>query len=265
MFNFFKKKDTIENLIKKNFSDEICKCCGANAAFLDVCDFNKNCEEYRGIYLDKSNIDINYHQCSKCGFLFTNAFESFNSTHYAKYIYNDEYIKVDPDYNGKRPLHFSKIIKQMFPNEKVEMLDFGGGQGILSRELNKTGFKMDTYDPFSVDYKDKPNKKYKMIFSFEVVEHSPDPISTFKELFDLLDEGGIIVFSTLLLPQDIKGLDWWYISPRNGHISIHTPQSLAHSINRSDYVVAPFGKGLHIIFNPDNRPDFSNNWFNSKP
>lgn len=270
-FNLFKKKKKdepinthpVSNLINNTKEVISCKCCGNNSEYYGTVDLNKNCEEHKGILkLEKTNVDINYHRCTHCGFLFSVSFDRFSSNDWATHIYNDEYIKVDPDYTGRRSEVFSNMIKQMFPNEtKPEMLDFGGGKGILADILNKNGFSVDTYDPYSEVNYVKPNKKYKIIFSFEVVEHSQNPIETFNEIFDLLDDNGIVVFSTLLQPEKLS-LDWWYAGPRNGHISLHTPQSMAYCIQKyKNYVIAPFGSGLHIIFNPENRPDFSDPWF----
>lgn len=264
-FNLFKKKNKIE--LQNTIEPIKCKCCNSMALYYGKVDLNKNCEEHKGILkLEKANIDVNYHLCQNCGFLFTSAFDEFKGEDWAKYIYNDDYVKVDPDYTGARSVYFSGLLKQMFTEEKPEILDFGGGKGMLAEILNKEGFNIETYDPFSDVNNIKPNKKYKMIFSFEVVEHSPTPIETFKEMTDLLDDNGIIVFSTLLCP-DYKNekslLDWWYLAPRNGHISLHTGKSLANAISyKNDYVIAPFGQGLHIAFNPNNKPEFSKPWFN---
>lgn len=272
LFNIFKKKKSEEDILNEKLIHQKnlikCKCCGNNTAeYFGSVDFNKNCEEHKGILkLEPKDIDIEYHKCKACGFLFTASFDDFTPDDWGTYIYNDDYIQVDPDYTGARSNNFSKLIMQMFPNEeKPEMLDFGGGKGVLADILNKNGFKMDTYDPYSDINNTKPDQKYKMIFSFEVVEHSPNPIETFNEIFECLDDNGVFVFSTLLQPQPFQGLSWWYAGPRNGHISLHTPQSLAHCIqNKKGYVIAPFGQGLHIMFKPENRPEFSNPWFNKK-
>ena len=278
LLNFFRKnkKETTQapkqkqkhpafDLISNSKETINCKCCGQNTAeYYDSVDLNKNCEEHKGqLKLDKANVEIAYHKCSHCGFLFTAAFDGFTGEDWGNHIYNDDYILVDPDYTGSRAKGSASLIKQMFPNEdKPKILDFGGGKGILAETLNKEGFSVDTYDPYSGVNNIKPEHKYKIIFSFEVVEHSPNPIQTFNEIFELLDDGGVVIFSTLLQPNDFPGISWWYAGPRNGHISLHTPNSMAYSIREhKDYVIAPFGQGLHIMFNPNNRPEFSNPWF----
>src|SRR6516164_5152616 len=80
-----------------------CKCCGAAALLYGVVDFHKNCEIYRRRVLDVSGVPIYYYRCPACQFVFTTAFDHFTTDEFLKYIYNEEYLVVDPDYIESRP------------------------------------------------------------------------------------------------------------------------------------------------------------------
>ena len=76
-----------------------CKCCGAPACLYGVVDFHTNCEIHRRKVLDLSGIPIYYHRCTVCQFIFTTAFDHFTKEDFRRYIYNQEYLLVDPDLN----------------------------------------------------------------------------------------------------------------------------------------------------------------------
>ena len=67
---------------------------------------------------------------------------------------------------------------------------------------------------------------------------------------DLLDEDGLFLFSTLAQPANFNdlGMRWWYIGPRNGHISIFTRQSLAHAFGRHGYKIISLSDNVHLAF-----------------
>lgn len=91
-----------------------------------------------------------------------------------------------------------------------------GGNGTLARLLAANGFPhVDCYDPPVPQYAQKPPHKYDCIVSFEVFEHSTDPVRIFTELNDLLADPGMVMFSTFLQPENLEqiGLNWWYAAP----------------------------------------------------
>lgn len=58
------------------------------------------------------------------------------------------------------------------------------------------------------------------------MEHLPDPLATLRQIAGYLKPDGCLFFSTLLQPEKNLTMDWWYASPRNGHISIFTREAL---------------------------------------
>jgi hypothetical protein len=43
-------------------------------------------------------------------------------------------------------------------------------------------------------------------------------------------------------------MSWWYVGPRNGHISIFTKQALAAAWGKHGFKTASFNEGVHLAF-----------------
>ena len=234
----------------------LCKCCLNQALLFDVCDFNKS-----PIKVNLCGIPIYYYRCESCGFIFTCAFDAWGREEFSHFIYNQDYIHFDPDYREVRPQSNADLLQNHLKMDKhFDILDYGCGNGRMLEILRQNGYKIDGYDAFSDTFKAKPTKQYDVIVAFEVVEHICDVLGTFQEIFGMLKEGGVFLFSTLLQPQNIldMGTHWWYIAPRNGHISIFTQQSLENLCQRihSEYVIFSLNQGLHLMFNPKHLPRY---------
>ena len=229
-----------------------CKCCGAVAFLYGVVDFHKNCEIYRRRVLDLSGIPIYYHRCPVCQFIFTTAFDSFTQDDFRRYIYNEEYLLVDPDYPEARPRSNAGFLTSLFSVVRPQrILDYGGGNGALAESLHSAGFsQVHTYDPFVPGHADKPAGRFDCVVSFEVVEHSTDPARSFADMNDSLIDPGLILFSTLLQPGDIdrQGLNWWYAGPRNGHVSLYSRASLAKVVRRFGLKLGSFNESMHVLY-----------------
>ncbi len=228
-----------------------CKICGGSSPLLGVVDFNKSCAEEKGLRLPLSGCPVYYRQCERCGFVFTTAFDTWDHAAFQQHIYNDGYLAVDPDFVELRPAGNAELIAAGFgeAREKICVLDYGGGSGLLAERLRGKGFCAATYDPFS-EFKAMPEGQFDLITSFEVMEHVPSPQETVATMVKLLKPGGAIFFSTLVQPQTFAamGLKWWYASPRNGHVSLHTSGSLACLFARHGLRVGSFSEGLHIAY-----------------
>lgn len=239
-----------------------CKCCGAAARIYGVVDFNKNCSMHRGVLLPMSGMPVYYHRCGACGFIFTAAFDAWAQEDFAAHIYNDDYRQVDPDYEVVRPRSTAQNISRLFEAMRPQrLLDYGGGSGAMAEALRAEGFPhVDTYDPFVPRHATRPTMKYDCITSFEVAEHSTDPKRTFADMVGLLDDPGLIVFSTLVQPADIQrqGLNWWYAGPRNGHVSLYAQESLQRLIQGLGYTFGSFNDNVHLMFR--NLPAFANHF-----
>jgi SAM-dependent methyltransferase len=238
-----------------------CKICGGRAPLFGAIDFNKSCEQIRGLTLPESGHLIPYNRCRECGFVFTSSFDEWSSDAFARHIYNDEYYaKIDPDYADRRPGINAGFLLSMFGSTKADLtvLDYGGGNGALAARLNAIGFRSAvTYDPFTPAHANLPPTQCNVIACFEVLEHAPDPLGAMRLMADRLAISGIVVFSTLVQPSDFdqRGLWWWYVAPRNGHISIFSRRALHAAWGKFGFTVGSFNDGFHVAFRQ--LPDFA--------
>jgi SAM-dependent methyltransferase len=239
---------------KRKNGDIRCPVCGAMASYLDTVDLNKSCEEIRGLHLPSLGYGIDYHLCDSCGFCFSPEIRTWGFEEFEQRIYNDGYEQVDPDYKYDRPMNNAKSIEQAFgkSRQSISHLDYGGGSGLLSATLRESGWMSKSFDPF-VDRNLSVDElgKFDLITAFEVFEHVPDIDQLMGDLEMLCKPNGLILFSTLLSDGNIsrsRKLDWWYASPRNGHISLFSQKSLAIALAKKELQLASFSSGMHAAF-----------------
>ncbi len=232
----------------------ICPVCSGASALLDVVDFNKTCEEGKGKFFDLSGTPVYYALCGKCSFCFAPELLTWSLEEFKQRIYNEEYVLVDPDCVEARPRQNAENLIGSFGDRAhaLKHLDYGGGNGHLSELLNKANWQSSSYDPFTnpnVDVNEL--EKFDLITAFEVFEHVSDVKGLMSNLNTLLAPNGIILFSTLLTDGNIqknRRIDWWYASPRNGHISLFSRESLSILAQQYSLNFGSFSAGFHILF-----------------
>ena len=235
-------------------TDMSCPICDSVARLLDVVDFNKSCAEAGGKFLPLTGRSIYYAICASCGFVFAPEMHRWSAQEFAQHVYNDAYIDVDPDYVVARPAANAAALADMFKGKSsvFRHLDFGAGQGLLSAKLAAKGWNSTAYDPFVNTTTALPALgKFHLVTAYEVFEHSPDVQKLMKDIKSLLADDGIVLFSTLLSDQHITHharLSWWYASPRNGHISLFSRQSLHLLALQHGFHLGSFSDGFHVLF-----------------
>jgi hypothetical protein len=230
-----------------------CKCCGGAAHLVGAVDFNKNCADDSGARTPRSGASIPYHRCADCGFLFTGAFDAFTHDDFRRHIYNADYAAVDPHYAELRPTANAAMIARCFDDvkDRISVLDYGGGNGRLERELRRAGFAdVRTYDPFVPESSQRPDRLFNLVVAFEVAEHAHRPLETFADMTSLLAPDGLLVFSTLVQTEQTQreGLQWWYVAPRNGHVSLYTTDALVILGRRLGVRFGSADQNLHVMF-----------------
>jgi hypothetical protein len=241
-----------------------CKVCGADAPLFGVTDFNRSCEEARGKFLPLSGAAVYYRRCGQCALVFTDAFDDWSNADFEAHIYNGDYLAVDPDYVETRPTNTSAFVARTFAAaaDSLEVLDYGGGNGVMAERLRSQGFRSaTTFDAFSQGFRERPQRRFPLVTCFETLEHMADPVGGAADIVDLLDEDGLFLFSTLAQPANFNevGLRWWYIGPRNGHITLHSRPSLARLFGRFGLNVGSFDDNMHVAFRTV--PDFARHLF----
>lgn len=209
----------------------ICKICGGAAPIFTCVDFEKHCnkqlaeERFAGT-------PVIYYRCSRCHFLFTPFLDDFSPVELVSLIYNDEYIKFDPLYPLIRPRMNAGFLRAILDEAWLlpgppRILDYGAGNGMLAKLLDGAP-AVESFDALNPRFAHLPAGPFDLLFCSEVVEHIPDPHSLMADWEGLLKEQGGVIFSTMTQPDDIASLrgDWWYLGPRNGHVSLYSGYSL---------------------------------------
>jgi hypothetical protein len=240
--------------------ETVCKCCAAPSSLLAVMDAARSGVDARaGRAVEAlSGLAIYYYRCSACGFTFTRAFDHWTDADFARYIYNADYARHDPEYeNGARGKRTAGDIIAQFGAAAgaISVLDWGCGDGGFVEALRQYGFaRVDGYDPFVAGASERPQGRYEMVTCFEVIEHALDPLGLVADLAACRAERGAILISTLCCSQQVAdyGLEHWhYCVPRNGHISLLTPAALMHCAQAVGLVAFSFTEAAHVLFDPD--------------
>ena len=234
-------------------SDPPCPVCAGHCVPCDVVDFHKSCVEEKGLFLSLSGIPVYYFLCEECGFVFAPEFASWTPADFARFIYNQQYAEIDPDFKKVRPEINAQGLLKLFPQmQGVTHLDYGGGAGYLSELLRQADWDSRTYDPYAGEHRMlAPGSRFQLITSFEVFEHVPDPRKLLDDLAEMLDDDGLLFFSTELSDGKVqrhKRIDWWYVSPRNGHISIFSKESLRRLAERKGFRCFTILDSLHVFW-----------------
>ena len=231
-----------------------CQICQQMAPYLDTVDLNKSCVEPSGRRLPPSGIPVHYYLCAQCGFCFAPDLQQWTPDAFGRFIYNEGYEFVDPDYVTVRPTNNSNWIDGLFGASKGRLrhLDYGGGSGQLSAFLREKGWDSASYDPFAdPDVRVEDLGRYDLVTAFEVFEHVPKVADLMDDLGLLCKPDGLILFSTLLSDGELapgRPLTWWYASPRNGHISLFSADSLKRCITDGGWMLGSFTTGLHAAY-----------------
>lgn len=230
-----------------------CKVCAGPSPLFGVHDFSRCCEETRGTFLPLTGVPIYYRRCADCGLLFSDAFDDWSDEDFADHIYNEGYGQVDVDFEVVRPVANAGLISRTFPgfDPRLKVLDYGGGNGRFGQELEKAGFPaVTTYDRFHPAHRERPAGKFDLVTCFETIEHMPDPIAGAADIASFLADDGLLILSTLVQPDDFDKvrMHWWYIGPRNGHITIFSREALRRLWARLGYkVIFTRQPHLHLV------------------
>ena len=208
--------------------------------------------EGRAIFADYG-VAISYYACRNCNFVFTNAFDHWTSEQWREHVYNDDYLLADPPFFSERPARNAQLIAGLFHRElpALSILDVGGGNGQMSEQLRTCGVDVQSHDPIFGNSAMPRDGCFDLITSFEVIEHVTHErqLEWMHSVTSLLGKSS---FARFLLSTEGRqphlSVDWWYICPRNGHISIHSPRSLEILAARIGMDVVSINPSMHLLF-----------------
>ena len=209
-----------------------CKICKAQALPFDVVDFNKSCASDPFV-LGFAAIPVVYRKCTQCSFIFTSFGDDFTGKDWETYVYNKDYITVDPDYLDARPAHNAREVSSLLAgrNNSTVGLDYGGGNGKTSALLRAGGWNYDSFDPYGLtELSPERLGRYNFCSAIEVFEHVTNPLASFEDMLSMTGKGKLLVLlGTGTHDEHVSDrtrLSWWYAAPRNGHISLYSQRSL---------------------------------------
>lgn len=232
-----------------------CAICGrADPGFLGEKDFgisgNDHFEGHR--VFEDYGAQIPYYACRDCGFVFTNAFDRWTTQQWREHVYNDQYGLADPPFSSERPLRNAQMIASLFHRElpKISILDIGGGNGRMAEELSLRGADIQSHDPIFSRSAPVGGQSFDLITSFEVVEHVTHYrqhawMSSVAALLRKSPSARILLSTELVSPPCKLG--WWYICPRNGHISIHSASSLEALVAGVGMKLCSINSSMHML------------------
>lgn len=214
---------------------ECCKICGATSAPFAT-----------ARVLGKS--DVRYFQCTSCRFVQT------EEPYWLADAYANALIAADVG-AVQRNLELAALTQtviQQFFRDTDTFLDYGGGYGLFVRLMRDRGFDFRWSDRYAENllsrgFEADPNESgFGLVTAFEVLEHLVDPLP---EIDGMLRRGRALLCTTSLLPSsNPRPGEWWYYAPSGGqHVSIFTPEALAHVARRTGCHSVTAGGWLHLF------------------
>ena len=226
-----------------------CKICKGAAPLYGVVDFNKNCLEREGVFLPLLGVPVYYYQCESCGLIFSEAFDDWSPADFRAHIYNDAYITVDPEYVEVRPQKLADMVFNFIKRgANLKPLDYGGGEGRTAALLRERGIAATSWDPLASTAL-PPGDTFDVVTCFEVFEHTTRPRATAEDALRFLAPQGVLLFSTLTaegLPP--RHVDYWYLAPRNGHVTIYSKAALKTLFAQLGCTVHHFNDNVHMAY-----------------
>lgn len=163
--------------------------------------------------------------------------------------YNQTYSPISLEESTAWTSNHFFVIKSIFPqiysfrNKKV--LEVGSSYGGFINNLNKEGFSNVTASDMNksllskkiknkfvymdITYTDRQTDRYDVIFAFDVLEHISESKKVAKNIFSLLSEDGLFIFS-VPYPRKLNLYDPY-------HINMHHPNYWTNLFNRNRFTL----------------------------
>jgi hypothetical protein len=186
------------------------------------CRFCENPTFYKFCITGLNEINISYFECTKCKSLQTE-YPYWIDSAYAVNISIYDTGAAQRNLNNLSAVYvISKIL-----NVK-NIIDFGGGDGLLCRllrDVNINCFSQDAYSTpiYSQGFTDPDFLCPDLVTAFEVVEHLVNPKIDLDEIF--LKNSEVVLITTETYGRNDK--EWWYLCPESGqHIFFYSNECL---------------------------------------
>jgi hypothetical protein len=185
-------------------------------------------------------------KCSSCGFVFVPEPRWLEGS-FSSHLNRLDVGSVD------RTLLVSQFVRGLMgasPHRRGwTLLDFGGGDGLLTRLLRDVGVDCRWEDPycepvFAVGPPHGEIEHFDLVVMSEVALHLTDPVATFADLVGRADR----VLFTATVPPDPIPADWWYLMPSTGqHVAFYPTGAVAGLADRLGVHWCSDGKFFHLL------------------
>ena len=210
--------------------------------------------------------DVEYVQCESCGLITAPESKNYNLCS----IYNAEYFNnVEYGWKGRAKilLIYIKYINILAPLKKMQICDFGAGNGYLSKLLINNGFNVLAYEPFIQNntyleksyYCDTPFDA-DVLLMVEVFEHFTNAFEDIRKILTDFHNPKLIIFTTNLTDNATEPIDdWFYLDPDSGHFTLWSKKSLMLLGEMNGYkLISLDDKFLHIFCKTSDMKMFNN-------
>jgi len=215
-----------------------------------------NSTAFKEYYKHSQSLDciVKYVQCESCGLITAPESKNYNLSN----IYTTEYFSnVDYGWKGRaKQLHiYIKYLNILLPLKKMQICDFGAGNGYLSKLLINSGFDVLAYEPFLRNdsyleksyYCDKPFDA-DVLLMVEVFEHFTNAFEDIRKIMTDFNDPKLIIFTTILTDNANEPIsDWFYLEPDSGHFTLWSKKSLTLLGEMNGYKLISLDTFLHIF------------------
>ena len=165
------------------------------------------------------------------------------------HVYNDDYPLTDPPFLEERPHRNAQVVAGLWHRAKgaTTVLDYGGGNGCFAAALARHGLACESTDVF-YGARQPSRTVYHIVTCFEVIEHVPHAHQAewLGGLRRYLAADGTLLMSTEVL-EGMTTVNHYYVAPRNGHLSIHSPKSLRALARKLSLDVYSINHEMHLL------------------
>lgn len=166
----------------------------------------------------KKESDHQFYKCNKCGIVKNAAYATleYSDDYYVK-DYQIQYGKTyEEDFDSIYTVscqRIKRIDNLLTDKKKLSILDVGCALGFFLKAAFDRGFKKVegieissyaanyiinkfAYKVHQIPFEEfEPKGKYDIVTAWFTIEHSKEPLSIIKKMFNLVDEGGVLAFS----------------------------------------------------------------------
>jgi hypothetical protein len=209
MQNAFMYPWPMQNASQRGGDEPACRLCGGAVV-----------ERFSLPVLDKYR--VSYMTCRECNSLQT------ESPYWTQEAYTSSLSILD---TGAAQRNLANLAATYLVSRLLKLndiLDYGGGDGLLCRLLRDYEINCYAYDKFAAPvyaqgFTTPIFARPQIVLAFEVLEHFENPADELKTLFALSPDvllASIAIFSG-------QGSDWWYLTPETGqHVFFYSAKAL---------------------------------------